>query len=92
MMGLARRAGKIAGGAFMAETAVKSGKAALVILAKDASENTGKHFRDMCSYRNIRCISIGDKEQLGKCAGYEMRSVLAVTDASMAEAVIRLVD
>ena len=92
MLGLARRAGKIAGGAFQAENAIKSGKACLVILAEDASDNTGKHFRDMCSYRNIRCLSMGDKEQLGKCAGFEMRSVLAVTDASMAEAVLKLGD
>ena len=92
LLGLARRAGKIAGGQFQSENAVKSGKAELVILAEDASDNTKKHFRDMCDYRKIRIISMGNKETLGACVGCELRSVIAVTDASFAEAVLKIVN
>ena len=40
MIGLAQKAGKIVSGEFATEKAVKTGKAALVIVAGDASENT----------------------------------------------------
>ena len=43
MIGLAQKAGKIVSGEFATEKAVKTGKAALVIVAGDASENTKKH-------------------------------------------------
>ena len=40
LLGLAERAGKIASGEFAAEKAVKIGKARLIIVAEDASDNT----------------------------------------------------
>ena len=48
LVGLATRAGKTASGEFCTEKEVKTGRAALVIVAGDASENTKKKFRDMC--------------------------------------------
>ena len=42
MLGLAKKAGKLAGGEFSVEKAVKSGRAAVVIVAADASQNTHK--------------------------------------------------
>ena len=48
LLGLAERAGKIASGEFAAEKAVKTGKARLIIVAEDASDNTKKKFSDMC--------------------------------------------
>ena len=41
LIGLATKAGKTASGEFLTEREVKSGKAALVIVAGDASENFG---------------------------------------------------
>ncbi len=46
LIGLATKAGKCASGEFMTENETKSGKAALVIVAEDASDNTKKKFRD----------------------------------------------
>lgn len=44
MIGLATKAGKIASGEFAVESAVRKGKAVLVIIASDASDNTKKSF------------------------------------------------
>ena len=44
MIGLATKAGKIASGEFAVESAVRKGKAVLVISASDASDNTKKSF------------------------------------------------
>ena len=43
-LGLATRAGKVQSGEFSTEKSVKSGKAALVLVAGDASDNTKKKF------------------------------------------------
>ena len=45
LLGLATKAGKIASGEFAAEKAVKSGKAHLVIVSEEASDNTRKMFQ-----------------------------------------------
>ena len=53
-LGLAARARKIQSGEFSTEKSVKSGRAALVIVASDASDNTKKKFTNMC----IKCLCI----------------------------------
>ena len=46
-LGLATKAGKIQSGEFSTEKSVKCGKAALVIVAEDASDNTKKKFKNV---------------------------------------------
>ena len=80
MLGLAMRAGKVVSGEFSTEKAVKSGKACLVIVAEDASDNTKKEFSDSCSYYQVPYAVYGTKESLGHSIGKEMRASLAVID------------
>ncbi len=87
---LAQKAGKIASGQFLCEKALKEGKAFAVIIAGDASENTKKHFKDMCAYRNISCFEYSDMESLGRTCGKEERSVMAVCDTGFADNIKRL--
>ena len=47
LIGLATKAGKAPSGEFSTEKAVKEGKAAMVIVSEEASENTKKMFRNM---------------------------------------------
>lgn len=88
LLGLSARAGKIASGEFAAETAVKSGKAALVIVAEDASANTRKLFHDKCSFYEVPVFDYGTKETLGHAIGKELRASVAVLDAGLANAII----
>ena len=46
-IGLSAKSGKIASGEFSTEKAVKEGKAKLVIVAEDSSDNTKKMFTNM---------------------------------------------
>ncbi len=89
MVGMAARAGAVVSGEFSTERAVKSGKAHLVIAAVDASENTKKHFSDMCAYRKVAYYEYAQKEQLGGCIGKEYRASLAITDGQLSQAVIK---
>jgi len=87
MLGLAKRGGFIASGEFMTEQKVKEGKAVLVIVAEDASENTKKNFRDMCSFYHVPILCFGTKETLGHAIGKELRASLAVLNSGMAKTI-----
>ncbi len=80
LIGLAMKAGKVASGEFMTEKSVKSGKAAMVIVADDSSDNTKKMFNDMCTYYNVPVYFYSDKEELGHCIGKQFRASLAILD------------
>lgn len=80
LISLAMKAGKVASGEYMTESAVKSGKAFLVIVAKDASQNTQKKFRDMCQYYQVPYYLYSDKDNLGHCIGKEFRATMAILD------------
>ena len=62
LIGLAMKAGRCASGEMMTETETKSGRAKLVIVASDASENTKKKFRDMCEFYKVPIYFYGDKD------------------------------
>ena len=89
MIGLATKAGKVASGEFCTEKEVKSGRAYLVIVADDASDNTKKKFQNMCDYYEVPCFVLADKEELGKFCGKEFRASLAVQDENFAKAMMK---
>ena len=76
MLGLAAKSGNVVSGEFSTEKAVKTGKAFLVIVADDSSDNTKNYF-------------YSDKVGLGNSIGKEFRASLAVTDENLANAVIK---
>ncbi len=88
-IGLAARAGKIVSGEFSTEKSVKSGKAYMVFVAEDASENTKKKFRDMCSFYQVPVYFLAEKERLGRSIGKEFRASLAVEDENFAKAILK---
>lgn len=85
MLGLAAKAGKIASGEFSTEKAVKSHQAFLVIVSAEASENTKKMFRNMCSFYQVPMYLYASKERLGNAIGKQFRASLAVLDEGFAK-------
>lgn len=88
VLGLAMKAGKIASGEFSTEKAVKSHRAFLVIVSVEASENTKKMFRNMCSFYQVPMYLYESKERLGHAIGKQYRASLAVLDEGFAESLI----
>ena len=72
----------------MTEKSVKAGKAKVVLVGTDASDNTKKMFTNMCDFHNVPCYIYGTKEELGHAMGKEMRASLAVTDEGFAKSII----
>lgn len=89
LVGLATKAGKTVSGEFSTEKAVKSGKGFVVLVAEDASENTKKKFRNMCTFYEVPIYFLSDKESLGRAIGKEFRASLAVQDQNFAKAIIK---
>jgi ribosomal protein L7Ae-like RNA K-turn-binding protein len=84
--GLAMKAGKAASGEFAVEKSVKEGKAYIVLIAADASDNTKKKFTDMCGYYGVPYAVLKDKEELGRMLGKGQRSCVSINDSGLAEA------
>ena len=87
LIGLATKAGKVTSGEFSTEKSVKTGKASLVIVSEEASENTKKKFRNMCEYYCVPIYFYGTKDELGKAMGKEFRASLAVQDVGLGKAI-----
>jgi ribosomal protein L7Ae-like RNA K-turn-binding protein len=89
MLGLAMKAGKVASGEFATDKGVKTGKACLVIVSEDASDNTKKMFSNMCEFYKVPIFYYGTKEEIGRSIGKAMRSSLAITDENFANSLIK---
>lgn len=76
-IGLCKKAGRCTSGGPVVEETVKKGKACLVLLQEDASDNTKKQFADLCAYYNVPLLLV---DSVGQAIGQPNRMVMAVTD------------
>lgn len=92
LLGLAMKSRNVVSGEFMSDKAVKSGKACLVLVGEDSSDNTKKMFINMCEFYEVPVRMFGTKVELGHAMGKELRSSLAITDAGFAKSIMKLID
>jgi ribosomal protein L7Ae-like RNA K-turn-binding protein len=90
MLGLAYKGGNLTAGSELCKKAVYEGRAKLVILSIDCSDNTKKKFMDKCSHRGIQVVFYGNRELLGESVGKTERTVLAVLDEGFSKEIIKL--
>ncbi len=93
LLGLCKKAGKTGSGEFQCEEAIRSGRARLVLLAADASENTRKRFCDRSQYYHVpvRHMEV-TKEELGQAMGQGERSCAAVCEEGLAALMLAALD
>jgi ribosomal protein L7Ae-like RNA K-turn-binding protein len=89
LLGLSARAGELVMGETLCQKAIRMRKAKLVIISEEASPNTLKKFVNMCKYYKTDYVVVGNKEILGKAVGKGSRTVLAVTDEGLKEALLK---
>ena len=89
MLGLAARAGRIVSGEFTVEKEVKSGRAYLVLIAEDASENTRKKFQNLCEFYEVPMRLWYDRERLGHFIGKDFRASVAILDEGFADNILK---
>ncbi len=88
MIGMAKRAGKVHTGEFVSGRDIKSGAAHLVIIARDASDNTKKAVADSCRYYNVEYVEYGTRDELGQCTGGGYKAVVSVVDKNFSKAIL----
>lgn len=92
LLGLATRARMTTTGEEMAVNEVRNGKAKLIILSEDASDNTSKKLHDKCKSYDVEIRVFGTRFELGHAIGKEERVVIAITDSGFAKKLISLFD
>lgn len=91
MISIAAKGRNLVSGEFAVEKAVKCGKAYLVVIAEDASDNTKKQFRNMCEFYEVPMVVYGNKDTLGHFIGTQMRANIAITDEGIANSILKSV-
>lgn len=92
LLGLINRAGQLISGEELVLKEIRNGKAQLVILSRDASQNTTKRITDKCHYYNIPLKNVKDRYVLGQAIGKEARVVVAILENGFANKLEELLD
>ncbi|MCG0238018.1 MAG: L7Ae/L30e/S12e/Gadd45 family ribosomal protein [Firmicutes bacterium] len=92
LLGLCRRAGRLAAGHWAVESALRRGAARLVIVAEDAGASALRRHQSLARDRGIPVYRVGNREELGRAVGLEPKAVLAVTDGELARKVREALD
>ena len=90
LLSIAAKGGRVRSGELAVTEQVQKGRAMLVMIAADASDNTKDRFVSLCRSRGIEAFGYGTKEELGRSIGKAERSVLAVTDEGPAGAIKKI--
>lgn len=87
VIGLAKRAGAVTVGAESTLEAIRSGKAKLVLVAQDASDNTKKSIGDKCAFYSVCSEEIdATVTELGSTVGKRPVATVAFTDTNFVKA------
>ena len=86
VLGLSQRAGRLVTGMDTTLSAVRTGKAALVLLDESAAENTVKKVTDACIYYHAPLLKL-PQGLLSAACGRDGRMLGALTDQGFAEKV-----
>lgn len=86
LLGLAFRAGKCSLGEDAILRDIRSGKAKLVLLAKDTGEQTKKRITDKCKFYHVPYqIVEEERDTLSHAIGKSQRVAIAILDAGFAK-------
>jgi len=87
LLGLARRAGKVAMGDRAVQQAIRRGRARLIILAVDAAERTRRRYIRLASLKQLPIAPVASKAALGAVLGSTPKAVCAVCDDNFAQGI-----
>ncbi|MBR0463802.1 MAG: ribosomal L7Ae/L30e/S12e/Gadd45 family protein [Clostridia bacterium] len=90
-LGMAQRCGRVICGEEPCRTAVRSGKAHLVLVDEGASAGSRKALADTCAYYGVT-LRLLPPQALGKALGRPGRMAAAVTDPSFADRLSRMLE
>ena len=84
-LGLAQKAGKVASGDFAVRSALKSGKAKLLVVAEDAAPNSKKDMYYLAEIAGVEVVELLTRDELGYAIGKAKRTAVVITDTNFAK-------
>lgn len=90
MLGLAMRAGKLITGEELTVNEIRQQKVKLVIVTKDASENTKKKITDKSKFYKTACLVVFSEGEITGAIG-KPRKVIGIKDAGFANKIMSLI-
>lgn len=88
-LGFAMKAGKVRSGELAAQKALKAGRAFVAVLDENASEQTKKHWSEMCNNAEVPLVFT---EGVGRAIGREAHMIASVTDSGFAKMILRSIN
>lgn len=92
LISIATKAGKVKTGEFLTTKTLQEGLAYLVIIATDTSEKSTKRLIGISENYGCRAVVYGTKETLGKFTGKKEKSVIAICDKGLSDAIIKKIE
>jgi ribosomal protein L7Ae-like RNA K-turn-binding protein len=90
LLGIARKAGKLELGEEPTGAAARAKQAKLIVVARDAAENTFRRVRHFADAGNVLWVSVPfTKTELGGAVGRNSCAMLAVMDVGLASAIVQ---
>ncbi|MBM3262048.1 MAG: ribosomal L7Ae/L30e/S12e/Gadd45 family protein [candidate division Zixibacteria bacterium] len=89
LIGLAFRARQVRAGASATRALIRSGKARLVVVAKDSSENTKRLFTYLARQQAIPIVEGHTCEEFGVCFDGAPKAVVTIIDAHFADGILK---
>lgn len=87
-LGLSQKSGSAVTGEDSCEKAIAKGKAELVIIAADASDNTKKKFTNKSEFYKVPYVISGKRDDISAAIGKVNRPTVVVTDKGLAERIL----
>lgn len=86
MLGIARRAGRLALGFDAAAESMQKGTAYLLVLASDVSERTDRSICRIAEESKVPVLRSGfDMDRIGRAVGHKRTGVIAINDSGFAK-------
>ena len=92
-LSLARKAGKAELGEEPVGAAARAGKAYLIVVAQDASDHTWRRAKSFAAGTEQQVLRLKEtKDDLGQSIGRQSLAIAAITDASLALAMVKALE
>ena len=86
LLGIARKAGKLALGFTATSLAVRKGRAVLVLIATDTSPQTKDKIERLCRRHQVGVYYVADRNALGRALGKTSLAVIGLLSPEIGEA------
>ncbi|HEY8364919.1 MAG TPA: ribosomal L7Ae/L30e/S12e/Gadd45 family protein [Haloplasmataceae bacterium] len=88
LLGLANKAGKVVTGEESIISKIRKNQVALVIVAKDAANNTKKLYANKCDYYHVDYCEIGTINEISSAIGKVNRVAVGICDHGFAKGLL----